>query len=135
MQFTFTQPLRVFQDETGLCLPIALRWQESEVELDAYLDTGATYSFFPRWIGESIGLDIEAGASTTIRTGGGPISAYLHYLTIQIGHLYFDDVPVCFAKYGDFPRNLIGRAGWLEKVRLALVLYDEQLYLSLYDEP
>jgi len=31
-------------------------------------------------------------------------------------------------------RNVLGRSGWLDRVRLGLVDYDSLLYLSAYDE-
>jgi hypothetical protein len=41
---------------------------------------------------------------------------------------------VFFSAERRLPRNLLGRVGWLRLVRLALVDYDQELYLSLYDE-
>jgi len=31
-------------------------------------------------------------------------------------------------------RNILGREGWLQLVRLAIIDYDEELYLSLYND-
>ncbi len=30
-------------------------------------------------------------------------------------------------------KNLLGRTGWLDRVRLGIVDYDQQLYLAEYD--
>jgi hypothetical protein len=37
------------------------------------------------------------------------------------------------ANYG-LRRNLLGREGWLSKVRLAIVDYDSEVFLSRYEE-
>ena len=41
---------------------------------------------------------------------------------------------VYFASEKNFRRNLLGREGWLQRLRLAIIDYDEELYLSSYDE-
>ena len=89
---------------------------------------------FPRWVGEELGLAIESGEPVGLRTGGGVMQAYLHYGTLSIADLIFEDVPFCVAKYPDFDRCLLGRSGWLPKTRLGLVTYDDQLFLGRYDE-
>ncbi|HWQ33097.1 MAG TPA: hypothetical protein VNQ79_09595 [Blastocatellia bacterium] len=44
------------------------------------------------------------------------------------------EVMVYFAAHQGMTRNLLGRHGWLEQVRLGLVDHDELLYLSPYNE-
>jgi hypothetical protein len=41
---------------------------------------------------------------------------------------------VFFAVDEEFPRNVLGLRGWLEKFRFGLVHYDRKIYLSHYDE-
>jgi hypothetical protein len=132
LSFSLVQNL--VQDETGLVVTVSLIAGDQELELDAYLDTGATYCVFPRWVGASLGIDVDAGEETRLGTGGGPLVCYLHYLTLRIGSLYFEAAPICFTKFDGFPRCLLGRGGWLQKVRLGLVTYEDQLYLGLFDE-
>lgn len=55
---------------------------------------------------------------------------YLHYINLTIGDLTFEDVPLCVEKYQGLGRCLLGRAGWLRKLWLGMVTYDEQLYLN-----
>jgi hypothetical protein len=119
---SFSLLLKIAPDETGLVVPVSLLVGEEELALDAYLDTGAKYCVFPRWVGTSLGLEVEAGAEIHLSTGGGLVPAYLHYLTLRVSSLYFEAVPVCFIKFEGFPRCLLGRGGWLQKVRLGLVL-------------
>ena len=132
--FSFSTQLHLSEDQMGLHLPISLSFAGQEVGVDAYLDTGSTYCVVPRWVGVRLGLNIEAGTPTTLRTGGGPLPGYLHYVTLTIGDLIFEDVPLCVEKYQELGRCLLGRAGWLQKVRLGLATYDEQLYLNSHGQ-
>lgn len=77
--FSFSIRMEIVQDQFGLRLPIALSVADREIEARAYLDTGATYCVIPRETGERLGLDVEAGEPISIRTGGGPMPAFLHY--------------------------------------------------------
>ena len=40
---------------------------------------------------------------------------------------------VYFFADGQINKNLLGRTGWLDRVRLGLFEYDQQLYLAPYD--
>ena len=132
--FSFSIRVGIIEDQFGLCTPITLSVAGREIEADAHLDTGATYSVIPREVGERLGLDVEAGEPTSIRTGGGPMPAFLHYTNLTIDELFFEDVPICVAKYPEFHRILLGRGGWLQKVRLNLLVYEDSLYLNLHDQ-
>jgi hypothetical protein len=67
-----------------------------------------------------------------METLAGSLTAYGHSVTLYTLGLEFDSV-VYFAAGPGLPRNLLGREGWLQKVRLAVVDYDAALYLSPYD--
>ena len=88
---------------------------------------------FSREIGEDLGIDIESGLPRELKTINGISTAYGHEVTLQTLGLTFYTV-ARFAKDTNLPRNLLGRQGWLRLVRLAVVDYDEELYLSPYDE-
>lgn len=45
------------------------------------------------------------------------------------------DLTVYFAKYQNFNRNVLGRQGWLQRIRLGIVDYDGNLFLSHHDDP
>ena len=47
---------------------------------------------------------------------------------------YSFDVTVYFAVNESFTRNVLGRRGWLDQLRLGIVEYESKLYLSRYDE-
>ena len=44
------------------------------------------------------------------------------------------DVTVYFAAHESFTRNVLGRRGCLDQVRLGIVEYESKLYLSRYGE-
>jgi hypothetical protein len=50
---------------------------------------------------------------------------------LQTGELIFQSTVYC-AKHPGLPRNLLGRRGWLRNLRLAIIDYDNLLYLSDY---
>jgi len=68
-----------------------------------------------------------------MNTLGGHISTYGHQVTIQTLGMSFD-VMVYFAENYEISRNLLGRHGWLEQVRIGLIDHDELLYVSPYNE-
>jgi hypothetical protein len=63
---------------------------------------------------------------------GGSIEAFGHEVTIQAGELAFHNLAF-FAKYPGLSRNILGRQGWLRNLRMAVIDYDNLLYLSAYD--
>jgi hypothetical protein len=44
-------------------------------------------------------------------------------------------IPVYFAADAAFSRNVLGRQGWIDRIRLGLVDYEGKLYLSDYSDP
>jgi hypothetical protein len=63
---------------------------------------------------------------------GGAVVAFGHFVSLHTLGLEFDSV-VYFAEEYNLPRNLLGRDGWLRKLRLAVVDYDAEIYLGPYD--
>jgi hypothetical protein len=45
---------------------------------------------------------------------------------------YSFDVTVYFAAHESFTRNVLGRRGWLDQVRLGIVECESRLFLSRY---
>jgi len=62
----------------------------------------------------------------------GTLDTFGHEVTIQVNDIVLHSM-VYFAKYPGIPRNLLGRNGWIRKLRLGLVDYDNTIYLSPYD--
>ena len=117
----------------AIVLPVALRHGERTARADAYLDTGSTFCVFKRELAAALDLDVEAGHSLRLTTVTGSFDAYGHMLTLEtLGYSF--DVTVYFAAHENFTRNVLGRRGWLDQVRLGLIEYESKLYLSRYGE-
>lgn len=116
----------------GIDVPITLCIGRQSVELLAKLDTGAAHCIFERKYAEMLGMDVESGRIQRFRTIAGSFSAYEHEVTIQTLGSEFS-ATVFFAQDAAFNRNFLGRSGWLDRVRLAIIDYDRTLYLSPYE--
>ena len=104
------------------------------VDLTARLDTGAADCVLDRFFGEVLGIDVESGMRQVYRTVAGSFAAYGHEVTLRTLDLEWSAV-VYFYAAASRQNNFIGRRGWLDRVRLGLVHYDQRLYLSSYDRP
>ena len=90
-------------------------------------------SIFEREFGEQLGIEVESGHSVRISTAMGSFTAYGH--TLSLDTLGFQlDAMVYFVGMVGFNRNVLGRRGWMEQLRLGLVDYDRKLYLGSYDD-
>lgn len=118
--------------KAGITIPVTLRSGSNIASSDAKVDTGAEFCVFQRELGEHLGLDIESGHRIKLNSLGGAVIAFGHTLTLRAFHLEFDST-VYFAQEYGLPRNLLGRDGWLQKVRMAVIDYDAEIYLSPYD--
>jgi hypothetical protein len=133
-QFAFGTPHSYAGSRDGIAIPVSLRIGTAEVEFTAMLDTGATFCLFQRSYGEALGLDIETGVRQEFRTATGNFVAYGHDLTLTTLGVEMDSNVYFFADAA-IRRNVLGRRGWLDRVRLAVVDYEEVLSLAPYDSP
>lgn len=117
----------------GITILVTLRSENFFVDLTAKLDTGATFCIFERGQGEALHLDIETGQETLINTPTGTFTAYGHDVVLQFLD-YELSTTVYFAADYAFNRNVLGREGWLNRLRVGIVDHDGLLYLSHYDE-
>jgi hypothetical protein len=120
-------------DKASIEVPVTLRFGERTVSFPAQLDTGATFCVFERAYAETLGLSLESGAPLRFSTAMGSFDAYGHMLMLETLDYSFG-VTVYFAAHESFTRNVLGRRGWLDQVRLGLVEYESKLYLSRYNE-
>lgn len=118
----------------GITVPIGLNYRDNEVRLLAKIDTGADNCIFQREYGEMIGLTIEDGQHQKFETGTGTFQAYGHTVNLEVLSFRIESL-VFFAENPTFPRNVLGRHGWLQNMRIGLVDYDSRLYLSAYNGP
>ncbi|MFN7945888.1 MAG: hypothetical protein U0Z53_11090 [Blastocatellia bacterium] len=119
--------------KSGITLPVLLRSGSAEIRVDTKLDTGASFSIFQRLIGEKLGLDIEDGILERVGSVRGSFPAYGHEITLIVLGIEVT-ATVYFAAEKNFPINVLGRQGWLDRVRLGLVDYEGRLYLSDYND-
>jgi hypothetical protein len=118
---------------TGINLETTLRFGELFINCDAKVDTGAEVCLFQRAIGEALEIPIENGAKKSLETLTGVLNAYGHEVVLEVLGLQIQTV-VYFAESAEVRRNLLGRQGWLQLIKLGIVDYDSELYLGLYDE-
>lgn len=132
-QLNFTHRHRYSSLEAGIDIKVTLRRGELFLNCEAKIDTGAEVCLFERTIGEAIGIEIESGIPKRLATLTGTLTAYGHEVVLEMLGLQLQTM-VYFAESREVRRNLLGRQGWLQMVRLGLIDYDCELYLSLYDE-
>lgn len=131
-QLTFTQEYVYPDDADGITIPTYLSYGDKNIVVSAKLDTGGACCLFRNEHAKDLGVPVEDGIYTILDTLGGPLEAFGHEITIQTCGLTFQSV-VYFAKYPNLRHNLLGRQGWLRKLRLAVIDYDNLLYLNAYD--
>jgi hypothetical protein len=116
----------------GIEVPVTLRIGGQSVDLTTKLDTGAAYCIFDRRYAEMLRLDVESGRLQRFRTATGSFAAYEHEVTLQTLGIAFSKV-VFFAEDPAFTWNFLGRTGWLDRLRVAIIDHDLALYLGEYD--
>ncbi len=132
-QLDFAEAYPYKDDETGIPIEIRLSYAGTSIEVTAKVDCGAAVCLFSHEDGRDLGIPIEQGIPKRLGGLAGSLDAYGHEVTLQTGDIAFQSI-VYFAKYPGLQRNLLGRRGWLRNLRLAVIDYDNLLYLSAYDE-
>jgi hypothetical protein len=118
----------------GITIPIELSYRGNDVRLAAKIDTGAEFCLFQRGYGEMLGIDVEAGERKELRTAnGGSFTVFGHEVSLRV--LGFDfSLVAYFPMEPAISRSVLGRQGWLLRVRLGIVDYEQLIYLSRYDD-
>ncbi len=119
--------------KTGITLPVKLGYSLLTIDFEAKLDTGSSHCIFERRYGENLNLEIENGELERFGTATAGFFAYGHELMISVLGIETYS-KVYFAKEESFTRNVLGRQGWLDRVKLGLVDYEGKLLLSSYGE-
>jgi hypothetical protein len=130
-QLNFDEEHRYKDDDDGIPILVLLTYGGTSIEVTAKVDTGSAVCLFSHEDGLDLGVPVEQGIP--IRLGGlaGSLDAFGHEVMRQTGAIAFQSF-VYFAKYPNLPRNLLGRQGWLRNLKLAVIDYDNLLYLSSY---
>jgi hypothetical protein len=132
MQLEFSHEYHYPDKPEGITLPAFLSFAGKTISVEAKVDTGATYCLFRREHGVELGLPVEQGLYFVLDTLAGLLEAFGHEVTLQTCGLVFQST-VYFAKQPGLRRNLLGRQGWLRNLRMAVIDYDNLLYLRRYD--
>lgn len=124
-----------YESRTVLAVPITLLSDPAHwIDVIAAIDTGSTFNIFERKYGEALDLDIESGVREQVSTATGYFYCYGHELTLSVFDLEWQTV-VYFAESDAFFKNVVGRVGFLDRLKVGIVDYEQLLYLGLYDEP
>jgi hypothetical protein len=106
--------------DAGITGDLILQSGNLKVDVVAKIDTGSTYCIFERHHGEGLDLDIESGIPIEISAATYGFKAYGHELTLSV--LGIETVStVYFAESPYFDRNVLGRIGWLDRVKFGLI--------------
>ena len=117
--------------EIGITVDATLQNGDFSVDINAKIDAGSTYCIFERHYGERLELKIENGTPIEIGTATGNFRAYGHELVLSV--LGIETVStVYFAESDYFDRNVLGRIGWLDRMKLGLIEQEDKLFLSKY---
>ena len=131
---TFASKYNYSDAIAGIEVPISLTAGDGRsVRLLAKVDTGASFCIFKREYAEQLGLRVESGQHQVLATATGRFDAYGHTLNLRCFDWEFETT-VYFAAPPDFPRNVVGRIGWLQHFRLGLIDHDTTLFLSHHDD-
>lgn len=117
----------------GITIPAVLKAGGKRVELLAKIDTGASQCLFKYGYGEALGLRVEEGVRRTFATANSRFGAYGHEISIQVLGTETTATAYFFADPG-IERNVLGRGGWLDRLRFGLVDYDQVVYLADYNK-
>ena len=133
---SFEKLVRYDQSVIGITLPLVLRYGDQSTEvLDAKIDTGSPYCIFCRVVGELLGITIEGGELDKVKLANGTlIPIYGHSVVMSVNEVEVESI-VYFWQDELLTRNVLGRAGWINKFRVCIVDHDLELYFSKYDDP
>lgn len=119
--------------ESGITINTTLKLSGKSVSFPAKVDTGSSFCIFERKYGEELGFEIEKGLFQRVGTATSTFVTHGFRIILQVEDFEFDSL-VYFAEDENFNRNVLGRHGWLELVKIGLVDYEGKLYLSRYTD-
>ena len=119
--------------KNGVSVDTTLKLSENEISFQSKIDTGSSFCIFERKHGEALDLEIEEGMFQNVGTATGIFKVFGFRLTLEVESFQFDSL-VYFAENENFNRNILGRHGFLELVKLGLIDYEGKLYLSPYSK-
>ena len=76
-----------------------------------------------------LGLDLTGGVLTRFRTANSSFDAYGYEVEIDVLGTVTHSLVYFFAE-SSIRKNVLGRGGWLDRVRVGLVDHDREIYLA-----
>ena len=122
---------KVYKGQLVPIITLGIRYKELWYPLEAYVDSGATYSIFSHNFADRIGLDFKMGRLIYAQVGdGGSIPAFINVLDIQLGEERFKG-KIGFSEKLGIGFNLLGRASVFDRFK---VCFDEHRYLVTFEK-
>src|SRR5882724_8731597 len=131
-QLTFTRVHAYASLDGSITVPVALRFGAKLADLVASLDAGASHCLFETAYAAELGLDLSNGVLTRFRTANSNFDAYGHEVEIEVLGIITHSLVYFFAE-PSIRKNVLGRGGWLDRVRVGLVDHDREMFLAAYD--
>ena len=119
-------------EKENISVPVVLKSGENSVQLSAGVDTGATFCIFRSELAEALGLALTSGNRKRFRTANSSLEAFGHEVELSVLGVTTHSTVSFFAD-AEINKNVLGRVGWLDRVRLGLVEHDCQIYLAQCD--
>ena len=131
----FDAELHYEESSAGILVRIRLSHGNRSVELRARLDTGAADCIFDESYAELLGLTDsgvpEARSPEAISDRGWFVQGSRHEVTVQTLGLEWTAMVFLQAR-GNPGHAFVGRRGWLDRIRLGIVHYEQRLLLGHY---
>ena len=131
-QIDFTTIHSYSSEREGISVPVVLKAGENSVRLAASIDTGATFCIFRNELADALGLGSANATLKRFRTANSSFEAFGHEVEISVLGVTTVSTVYFFAD-ASINRNVLGRVGWLDRVRLGLIDHDTTMYLAPYD--
>jgi predicted aspartyl protease len=128
-QIAFTTVHSYGSKREGISVPVVLKAGENSVRLAASIDTGATFCIFRNELAHALGLDPANVTLKHFRTANSSFDAFGHEVEISVLGVTTVSTVYFFAD-PSINKNVLGRVGWLDRVRLGLVDHDTTMYLA-----
>lgn len=133
MRYEIDDPVLHYYDagQTGITVPVKLACGQLSQSLSAKLDTGSSLCIFRRGVGEALGFDVETGTPQWVSTVTGSFLTFGHEVTLSTLGIEYNTM-VYFAHDKEIRRDVLGRFGWLQQLKVGLVDYEGRLYVGRY---
>lgn len=123
-----------FEERFCPIVPVRLKGKEEWVELNAFVDTGATYCLFPADAAEALGLSLEDGESREITVGDGNVlHVYLHKILISVAGKEFTAI-VGFTKGLGVGFYILGTTDIFDRFRVCFQQKEKYVEFTLLPE-